>query len=118
MKVVRKRFKKVYKVVFYILVGWLFIGSFVFIFYPWFLADKLFLNSSYNVKIKAIEFREGHRGFPHIKLDTGWYLLNVDEIKIIPYAQTGDSIVKKSGSSVIKVYRKDLNGKLVIKEFE
>jgi hypothetical protein len=54
----------------YLMGAWLIGGVLVFIAYPWYMADRAYNESSYNSKIEAIEFRPGHRGSPHIKLNS------------------------------------------------
>jgi hypothetical protein len=76
------------------------------------------VKSAYSYRVQDIEFRPGHRGVPHFKMDTGWYLLRSSvELQIVPYVQVGDSIVKQGGSTAIKVIRRAEDGSLITKEF-
>lgn len=118
MQIKFKKLKRIYKILLILMCAWLVIGFVIFIEYPAYLADRIYLRSSYNYTIEEIKFEEGHRGFPYIKVDSNWYLLKVDEMKIVPYILVGDSIVKESGDRTIKVFRKDGNGRLILKEFD
>lgn len=107
------------RVIFYIIAAWIIVGTIVFIIYPTITTHRDYVNSSFNYKINEIEFRPGHRGTPYLKLDTGWYLLrSIEEMKMVPYIQAGDSVVKKKGSTTIKVFRKDSEGHLTMREFD
>jgi hypothetical protein len=110
--------KKIFRIALWIIGAWLIIGSIVFIGYPSYKAYNLFVDREYKSKVDSIEFRPGHRGSPHLKLNSGWYLLTIDEMKIIRYLQAGDSIVKEKGSTAIRVFRKNENGQLKMKEFD
>lgn len=63
--------------------------------------------------IQAIEYREGHRGVPHVLIDNAWHLLTIDELKIEKFIKVSDSIVKNRGTQ-IEVFMK-VNGKYQLK---
>jgi hypothetical protein len=105
------------KIFLIIALSWLIGGGIYFIGIPWFKADKRFLNSAYNARIKKIEIRSGHRGHAHILVDNTWRLLQVDELKIQTYIQPGDSIVKQHGARTITVFRQTDRG-VVVKSFD
>jgi hypothetical protein len=111
----RKIKKKLFRIVPLILGAWLVIGTIIFIAYPAWLADKDFIDLKYRSVIHQIEYRPGHRGAPHIKFDSAWYLLTIDEMYIVPYIQVGDSIVKEKGVREVKVYRRGIDGRFTLK---
>jgi len=117
-KITKTLLKKITKVASWTIGVWLILGTIIFIGYPWYQVHQAYINSDFHYKIEAIEFRTGNRGVPHVKMDTGWYLFRTNnELRIIPYVQVGDSVVKEKESSIIKVYRK-VNGNFVVKEFD
>ncbi len=81
-------------------------------------SDRLFLNQGYSGKIKNIRFVEGHRGYPDIYLNNSWHTIGGHESKIMHYIQINDSIVKKSGSGTIYIYRMTSDGKFHEKTFK
>ena len=92
--------------------------SLVYIFIPWIAAQSNYIKSGFNYKVEGIEFRDGHRGVPHIKVDTGWYLLRSNqELQMVPYIREGDSVVKRPGENLIRVFRKTTDG-VIVKEFD
>jgi|SRR5579859_7374449 len=109
---------KIYRAGVWIMGAWLLIAAGIFFIYPAFRAYKMFVDIEYSTRVDSIEFRPAHHGHPHLKINSGWYLLTIDEMKVIPYLQVGDSIVKEKGATAIKVFRKDGNGKLIVKEFD
>lgn len=109
---------KIYRVGIWIMGVWLLIAAGTFFIYPAFRAYNLFVDREYRSKVDSIEFRPAHHGHPHVKINSGWYLLTIDEMKIIPYLHAGDSIVKEKGSTAIKVFRRNESGKLILKEFD
>lgn len=116
-----KRFynnKKLIKIAILIGASWLILVTLIFIVYPWIKADVLYLNSKYSAKVYKIEYRPGHRGYPYLKLGNEWRLIYTEELKIIPYLQEGDSIVKEIGSKKIVVYRNDGNQGQIRSEFD
>lgn len=110
--------KKLVKVAIWIGASWLILVTSIFIVYPWIKADGLYLNSRYSGKISKIEYRPGHRGSPYLKIGNEWHLINAEELKIIPYLQEGDSVVKEIGSRKIVVYRSDGNRGQIRSEFD
>jgi hypothetical protein len=94
------------------------IVSATFIIIPWFRADKLFVDADYHFKVNDIRLGDGQRGIADFLDDSVWRSLSLDESKIQKYVQVGDSIVKKSGSRKITVYRRDVNGLIQKREFE
>ena len=61
---------------------------------------------------------EQSHDIPDIMINKNWIILNLQDAKIKHYIKIGDSIVKKSGSDAISVYRKNDNGKWVEKRFK
>lgn len=111
--------RRVFKIAISVIGAWVVIGTLVFIAYPWHLAHRAYVNSHYNYPIRQIEYRDGHRGVPYLRVDTGWYLLRSNtELELIPYIKVGDSIVKEQGSTKVKVYRRAADGHVIVKEFE
>ena len=72
-------------------------------------ADQIFFSKHYKGIIKEINFNEGRRGFPDIRLDSQWIYLGIEEDRIINYIKKGDSIVKNVGTKEIIIFRKDEN---------
>jgi hypothetical protein len=97
-----------------ILLLFVIVVSAFFIVIPWFRADNLFVDSEYSGVIHAIEYREGDRGIPSILIGSQWKSLSVDETKIKQHIQIGDSIVKRTGSEEIELYKK-VRGKYRLK---
>lgn len=109
---------RVFRIASWIVGAWLILGTIIFIIYPAWRADNAFIDLEYRSKIYDIEYRTGHRGHPHLKLNSGWYLLTIDEMQIAPYIHKGDSIIKEKGSRTIKIFSNDENGNLISKEFD
>lgn len=103
--------------IFIIIIIWMFLGSVIFIFYPGYLASEAFDNLEYKSKVYDIEYRPAHRGHPYVKFDEGWRLLTIEEMKIVPYVQIGDSIVKERGSRDVKVIRNEKDGNVNVVVF-
>jgi hypothetical protein len=119
MRINVDKLKKIHRTAWLAGGAWLIIGAIVFIGYPWYQAIKSFQDFSYNYKIKEIEFRPGHRGVPHLKVDSVWYFpRSNEELQLIHYIHVGDSMVKEKGSLKIKVYRDNGDGGLTVKEFD
>ena len=102
----------------------LFIGVISFIiflgraFYGMHQGQKEFVNKQYNGIITEIRKLQGRRDLPDIKINSQWISLNILESKVKHNIQVGDSIVKESGTEIIKVYRKNLNGEWDVKIFK
>jgi len=94
------------------------IVSTTYIIIPWFRADRLYVDADYHYKVNDIRIEAGQRGIADFLDDSVWRSLSLDESKIQKYVQIGDSVVKKSGSRKITVYRRDANGLIQKKEFE
>jgi hypothetical protein len=92
--------------------------STIYIIVPWFRADRLFVDADYHYKVNDIRIEAGQRGIADFLDDSVWRPLSLDESKIQKYVQVGDSIVKKSGSRKITVYRRDTSGVIEKREFE
>lgn len=110
--------RNVLKIGYTIIAVWLILGSLIFGVWPTLVGYRKFKNSEYHSRIDSIEFREGHHGAPHVKLETGWYLLGAEELKITGDLRVNDSIVKIRGSMTISVYRKEADGSLTHIDFE
>ncbi len=79
---------------------------------------KQFMNRAYSGVISEIRILQGNRDLPDIKINSQWIPLSIDDSKVKHYIQVGDSIVKESGSEIIKVYRKDLKDKWDVQVFK
>ena len=78
----------------------------VYVFYSDYRATQNFLNEDFHGTINKVEFNEGRRGFPDIRVDSNWHFLGINEECIVHYIKEGDSIVKHKGFRDIIVYRK------------
>lgn len=76
--------------------AWLAIGGFFLIIIPWIKGNDAFSNLEYSGLINEIEYRTKSLGMPYVKIDTTWHSFEIHEMKVAPYIQIGDSIVKKS----------------------
>lgn len=76
------------------------------------------MNRAYSGVISEIRILQGNRDLPDIKIYSQWIPLSIDDSKVKHYIQVGDSIVKESGSDLIKVYRKDLKDKWDVQVFK
>ncbi len=110
--------KNVLKFGYMIIAVWLILGAFIFGVWPTIVGYREFKNTEYHSRIDSIEFREGHHGAPHLKLETGWYLLGAEELKIINDLRVNDSLVKIKGSMTISIYRKQADGTLTRIDFK
>ena len=68
------------------------------------------IKRSYFGKIKDIKYVEGNRGDPSVKIGNNVFVFGYLEDKVRHYVKVGDSIAKDSGSTAIRVFRKDSNG--------
>lgn len=109
---------KAYRLVLLFLTVTLVVVFFTTMGYPWYIAEKNFLDSRYSYRIDEIRFEEGHRGVPSIRIDSVWHLLKASELKVVPYIKVGDSLVKHSGTKEIIVFRRDNANKLVVRTFD
>lgn len=69
-----------------------------------------FKNKEYIGVIDEIRRLEGKRGLSDIKIKNNWVSLDVLDSKIMSYIKVNDSVVKKSGSETITIYRKNKDG--------
>jgi len=76
-----------------------------------------FINRNYSGIITEIRWRDNTHGLPDIKLNGEWIFLDVPDSKIATFIQVGDSVVKETGTSEIKVYKKNIKGKWFEKIF-
>ena len=74
-------------------------------------ANERFVNTEYSAIIKKIKYIHGDRGIPTVMLDEQWIHLGLYGDKVRGCINIGDSIVKESGTEVIKVYRKNSENK-------
>jgi len=108
-------FKKISRLTLGAVFTTLFLGFLIFILYPWGVAIFDFRRTQYNFVVDEIQYRPGHRGIPHFRHGSEWYFLrSSNEYELIPVVQVGDSLVKAPGSSVVKVYRKEMNNGYVL----
>ncbi|PKP20830.1 MAG: hypothetical protein CVU05_08180 [Bacteroidetes bacterium HGW-Bacteroidetes-21] len=70
-----------------------------------------FKDRKYYGIIEKIEYPENRRGSPVIFINTNGIQLSMEEFKIYSSLRVGDSIVKESGTTTIKLYHKEANGK-------
>jgi hypothetical protein len=80
-------------------------------------AIEKFLVKEYHGIINEIIYPK--RGaFPYVKVDSALLHFGMSEVKVRSYIQIKDSIVKKSGTTEIIVYRKNLKGEWHEKVFK
>jgi hypothetical protein len=79
---------------------------------------KEYVQRKYSGIISEIRNLEGNRDLPDIRINNQWIPFSIDDSKVKHYIQVGDSIVKKSGTEIIDIYRKDLNGDWKVKTFK
>jgi len=75
-------------------------------------------NKEYFGIIEGIHPNPYFAGLPQIKIENQLIQLKINEEKVFNYIIIGDSIVKPSGSSIVSVFRKDVNGNWVEKKFD
>jgi hypothetical protein len=71
-------------------------------------AEIKYVNRMYIGVITEIRIIEGSHDIPDIKINNQWISFDLQDSKVKHYIQIGDSIVKESGTEIIKVYRKNL----------
>lgn len=81
-------------------------------------AQTAFTEKEFHGIIMEIKYIEGRRGFPDLKINGEWIYLGLNGEKIQNYIEVSDSIVKKSGTETIKVYRKNSKGVWIGKVFK
>ena len=100
---------KYFKFLFFLLL----IASFVLFYIKGFESSKQvevkFINSSYFGMIQDIKYVEGNRGDPYVKVRNSMLVFGYFEDKVRNYVKIGDSKAKDSGSTAIRVFRKDSN---------
>src|SRR4051812_43281336 len=77
-----------------------------------------FTSIEYDGVITDIKHHNGDRGIPDIKINNQWMNLDYYGYKVRNYIKTGDSIVKKSGTEAIVVYRKNLSNEWEVRIFK
>lgn len=97
---------RVRKVMLWIIVSWFVIGGIILVAIPAWKASQTFNDLSYAARVDSIKFTSGHRGHPYVLMDKKWRLFTIEEMKVVPILQVGDSLVKASGSATLHVYRK------------
>jgi hypothetical protein len=98
-------------------VGILFSSFIIYIIYWMYHGEEQFMKRSYSGVISEIRILKESRDLPDIKINNQWVPLSIDDSKVKQYIQVGDSIVKESGSEIIKVYRKNLKGEWDVQVF-
>ena len=73
-------------------------------------SNKFFIEMELHGIINEIKYNEGYRGLPHIKIDNQWIFIGINGEKVHNHIIIGDSIVKDSGTTTFKVYRKNEQG--------
>jgi hypothetical protein len=83
-----------------------------------YLGNKQYINKNYSGIISDIRVLQESRDLPDIKIKNQWIPLDLPDAKVKHYIQVGDSIIKESGSEMIKVFRKNLKDEWDIKVFK
>jgi len=109
--------EKIRKIILFI-GGIVFLLFFIYIFYSMYHGEKEYIKRKYIGIISEIRILQGNRGLPDIKIKKQWIPLDIPDSKVMKYIQVGDSIVKESGTEIIKVYRKNLKDEWDIKVFK
>lgn len=60
--------------------------------------------------VVEINFFKSDHGTPSFYINGGWHNFDLQGHKLIPYTIPNDSLVKKSGSDTIQIYRKKVGG--------
>jgi hypothetical protein len=100
------------------IVAFMFIVFIIYIIYSMYHGKKQYVERKYSGIIYEIRNLEGNRDLPDIRIDNRWIPFSIDDSKVKSYIQVGDSIIKESGTEIIYVYRKDLNGDWKVKTFK
>ena len=97
------------------------LGFLIFIIHAYYLdhgAKREYLYRSIHGIIEEIKIEEGNRRLPTLKINNQWIFLDMPGEKIDHYIQTRDSLVKDSGSTSIKVFRKNEKNEWYVKVFK
>jgi len=97
---------RVRRIMLWTVASWLILGGVVLVGIPAWKADQAFNELSYGARVDSIEFVSGHRGHPYVLMNKEWRLFTIDEMKVVPILQVGDSLVKIPGSKTLRIYRK------------
>lgn len=81
-------------------------------------AQTAFIEKEFHGIIMEIKYIEGRRGFPDLKINGEWIYLGLNGEKIQNYIEISDSIIKRSGTETIKVYKKNSKGVWIEKVFK
>jgi len=99
-------------------VGILFFLFIIYIIYLMYHGKEQFISREYSGIISNIRVPQGNRDLPEINIKNHWIPLSIDDSKVKHYIQVGDSIVKESGSEMIRVFRKSQKNEWSVKIFE
>lgn len=69
-----------------------------------------YIESSYFGIVKEKVYKPNHAGMPNVLIDSTWHYFGIREVEGNTIVEVGDSIVKRSGTSRILLYRKDSSG--------
>lgn len=97
---------RIRKVMLWVVGSWLILGAIILVGIPAWRTDQAFNDLSYGARVDSIKFTSGHRGHPYVLMNNEWRLLTIDEMKVVPILQIGDSLVKVPDSKTLRVYRK------------
>jgi hypothetical protein len=97
---------RVRRIMLLVVLAWLVGGGIVFVGIPAWKADQAFSELSYGARVDSIVFNPGHRGHPSVLIKNEWRFFTIDEMKVVPILQVGDSLVKIPDSRILRVYRK------------
>ncbi len=75
------------------------------------------MNREYQGTIMEIKWLQYRRGCPDILVNGNWVELTYDEQFLFKNIKVGDSIVKRSGSDRVLIFRRDPSNNLTSKEF-
>jgi|GEM_PF-3744293 len=99
---------KIIKLIYFLIIAIGFFAFFIRGYYQNKKAHTAFVDAEYQGIIK--EIHQGPRGFSKLTIGSLTMNLGLDEQKIQNYIHISDSIVKKSGTTEIIVYRKNPKG--------
>lgn len=77
------------------------------------LAERKYHNRAIEGVVEEIKFYENQRGAPSFYISDTCITFGIEGLKLIPFIKQHDSIVKRTGSNTITIYRKDEKGNWV-----
>ena len=109
--------EKIRRIVLFLVVS-SFVIFFMHTFYAMYHGEKEYFKRQYYGIITEIRTLQGSHDLPDIKINNQWISLDIPDSKVKHYIQIDDSIVKESGTAIIKVFRKNLNEEWSVKIFK